>query len=136
MRRVTSMDARVGARPTSPATKDKDMYIILIDEHGFTSPALSIHSDHDEFLVEVEKWKKDLHETIKANKYVNGLPLGRLEASTCMVDLVRHLANYYVESTPLSFVEPGNVWSCLRLVNNRADLKEIADEVVVIKTYE
>ena len=111
------------------------MYIQLIDEHGFLSSVLYIHSDEEEFLEEIDNWKKNLLAIIKDNKHSNGLPLGRLEAQTCMVDLIRHLANYYVESTPLSFIPPGNVWSCLKLADQN-EVLEYGEPITQIKTYE
>ena len=111
------------------------MYIQLIDKDGFLSSVLYIHSDYDEFRAEIDNWKQNLLAIVKSNKYVDGLPLGRLEAQTCMVDLIRHLGNYYVESTPLSFVEPGNVWSCLKLAD-QDEVLEYGNSIVEIKTYE
>ena len=111
------------------------MYIQLVDRDGFLSEVLYIHSDKDEFMTEVNNWKKNLLDIIKTNKYTNGLPLGRLEAQTCMVDLIRHLGNYYVESTPLSFIPAGNVWSCLKLASQN-EVLEYGEPIIEIKTYE
>lgn len=110
------------------------MYIRLVDEHNFKSPILYIHSDEDEFMAEIEKWKKDLLEFVKNNPKVDGLPLGGFDASTCMVDLMRHLTQYYVESTEFSFVEKNiRVLGTLRLLNEDYLTGHV---VVEIKTYE
>lgn len=106
------------------------MYIQLIDKDNFKSPILYIHSDEEEFVEQIMLWKKSLHELRKNYPKVDGLPLGRLEPDVAMVDLIRHLGNYYVENIPLSFLPNGHVYGCLRLVN------EADEEVIEINLHD
>lgn len=59
-----------------------------------------------------------------------GVPLGRLDAQICMVDLLRHLTSYYILTTPLC---EGHVIATLYLLNDNDYSQE---EVIEIKTYE
>ncbi|KKN28304.1 hypothetical protein LCGC14_0855400 [marine sediment metagenome] len=106
------------------------MFLRLIDKDGWRSPVLYIHSDEKQFMEEIEKWKKDLLEWVK-NSTFRGTPLCRLDANTCIVDLLRHLTNYYTESTPNC---EGRIIMTLRLFDN-AYIDE-GDVVIEIKTYE
>jgi hypothetical protein len=108
------------------------MYVQLVDKHNFHSPTLYIHADEVEFMDQIEVWLKQVRKVIADYPKVDGLPLGRLESATALVDLVRHLGNYYVESTPLSFVPAGHVYGCLRLVNE-AEVLEAGEEITEIK---
>jgi hypothetical protein len=108
------------------------MYVQLIDKDRFKSPILYIHSDEDEFMAQIGIWLAQVKKVIADYSHASGLPLGRLEPDTAMVDLVRHLGNYYVESTPLSSLPAGHVYSCLRLVNETDVLKD-GNEVIKIE---
>jgi len=108
------------------------MFIQLIDKDGFKSPVLYIHSDEDEFMAQINLWLQQVYETIDSYPTLDGLPFGRLDPNTCMVDLIRHLGNYYVESTPISFAVPGHVYSCLRLWNE----EDVDDEIIQINLHE
>jgi hypothetical protein len=111
------------------------MYIQLVDKHGFKSPILYIHSDEEEFVEQINIWRNRIREIIINHPHANGLPLGRLEPNTCMVDLIMHLGNYYVENTPLSFVPKGHVYGCLSLMNEE-DVLEYGDEITQINLHE
>lgn len=115
------------------------MYIQLVDKHGSESPLLYIHSDHEEFMAEINKWKGGLLEWAKQD-IVRGLPLGRLEASTCMVDLLHHLTGYFVECAKNDLAKyeyfQNRITNCLRLLNSDYLDSVDEDEVVKIKTYE
>ncbi len=106
------------------------MFLRLIDKDGWKSPVLYIHGDEKEFIKEIEKWKKDTLEWVK-NSDFDGTPLCRLDANTCMVDLLRHLTNYYIKSTPNC---EGRIIMTLRLFDE-ADVSE-GDDIIEIKTYE
>jgi hypothetical protein len=108
------------------------MYVQLIDKDNLKSPILYIHADEDEFMTQIELWLAQMKKVIADYPQVKGLPLGRLEPNTAIVDLVLHLGNYYVKSTPLSFAPPGHVYGCLRLVNETDALK-YGDKVIKIK---
>ena len=110
------------------------MYIQLVDEHNSKSPLLYIHADEDEFMAEIEEWRQDLFKWAK-NPEVRGLPLGRLEANTCIVDLMRHLTAFYVESTELSFAK-GRVFGTLRLLNESYLASYDSEEVIEISLVE
>ena len=105
------------------------MFVRLIDEHGFKSPVLDIHNDEEEFMEQIEMWKMNLLIWVKKTT-LTGMPLGRLEANTCIVDLLRHLTSYYVLSSPLC---EGRITMTFRLVDD-----DYADgsEIIEIKTYE
>jgi hypothetical protein len=105
------------------------MYIQLVDKDNFKSPVLYIHSDEDEFMEQIQAWKKDLHELREEYPAIDGLPLGRLEPDTAMIDLLRYLGNYYVESTPLSFLPPGHVYGCLRIMDSKKVYGEAITEI-------
>jgi hypothetical protein len=107
------------------------MYVQLIDKDNFKSPVLYIHADEDEFMAQIKVWLVLVRKVIADYPSVNGLPLGRLEANTAIVDLIRHLGNYYVETTPLSFVPSGHVYGCLRLVNETDALKYGTDIIKI-----
>ena len=111
------------------------MWFRLIDKDGFVSPLVHIQHDEEEFLGVVDKWKKELHEWIKEDSHRAGMPLGRLDAGTCLFDLVRYLGNYYVESTPNC---AGRVWATLKIEDFPKDekLRVAIHEVLEIKTYE
>ena len=111
------------------------MYIQLVDKDGFKSPILYIHADEDEFMAQIEIWRKQIQKVIAEYPHVDGLPLGRLEPATCMMDLIRHLGNYYVENTPLSFVPVGHVYGCLRILNEEEVLK-YDNEITEINLHE
>lgn len=110
------------------------MFIQLVDEHNFKSPLLYIHADEDEFMAEIEEWKEGLLKWAE-DPLVQGLPLGRLDSNTCIVDLMRHLTKFYVESTELSFSKEGRIFGTLRLLNE-SYLDGMDEDVVEIKTYE
>ena len=112
------------------------MYIRLIDKGGWRSPIFHIHSDEEEFLQQIEVWKKEIHQIHKDYPHMDGLPLGRMDAGTCMFDLIRHLGNYYVESTPLSFIPKGHVYSCLKLIEDKEEETLKHEDVLEIKTWE
>jgi hypothetical protein len=109
------------------------MLIQLIDKDGWRSPVLYIHSDEDEFMEQINLWLQEVRQIIKDYPSVDGLPLGRLDPETCMFDLARHLGNYYVESTPLSFAPAGHVYGCLKIFRNE---DEIDEEIVEINLHE
>ena len=110
------------------------MLIRLVDKDNFKSPVIRIHADGEEFMEQIELWKKEIHKIHDEYPHMDGLPLGRMDAGTCMFDLIRHLGNYYVESTPLSFVPKGHVYSCLKLLET---IEKFDDEdITEIKTYE
>lgn len=106
------------------------MFVRLIDKDGWKSPILYIHNDIDEFIREIEKWKAELLKWAK-NTGFKGTPLGRLDANSCIVDLLRHLTEYYVKTTPNC---EGRIFMTLRLFNE-SYLTE-GDIVKEIKTYE
>lgn len=114
------------------------IFIRLIDKDMFVSPILHIHHDEEEFLKEIESWKKGLLEWVKEDPRRDGMPLGRLDAGTCMIDLLRHLVEYYIKTTPNC---GGRVWATLKLIDQpknkslRIDEERSAD-VIEIKTYE
>jgi hypothetical protein len=110
------------------------MYVRLVDKDNFKSPILYIHADEEEFMKQIELWLEQVKKVIADYPQVDGLPLGRLEPDTAMVDLVRHLGNYYVESTPLSFLPVGHVYGCLRLVNETDSLR-YGHKVIEIKLH-
>jgi len=117
------------------------MYIRLIDKDNFVSNTLHIQHDEDEFLAEIEKWKHGLLEWVKkqGERSKVGMPLARLDAGTCMIDLIRHLAEYYINTTPHC---DGRVWATLKLEDFPKDKElrsfdiEEAVSIVEIKTYE
>ena len=111
------------------------MNIQLVDKDGFKSPILYIHADEDEFMEQINLWLQQVRKTIVDYPKLDGLPFGRLDPSTCMVDLIRHLGNYYVENTPLSFASVGHVYSCLRLLNEE-DVLKYSDEITEINLHE
>jgi len=106
------------------------VYIKLIDRHKFESSVLHIHGDIDEFLEEIQKWKTELLAWAADLKY-DGMPLMRLEADVCMVDLLRHLIAYYIKTSPYC---KGRVVGTFRLVGPPVDLTN--ETVMEIKTYE
>ena len=103
------------------------MYIRLIDKQKFTSPVLYIHNDEKEFLHEIESWRKDLLDWVDSLDW-DGMPLARLEAETCMVDLLRHLTEYYVRSRPNC---GGRIHATLKLLPGIPENEVIKE----IKTY-
>lgn len=106
------------------------MYVQLVDKHNFRSPVLYIHADENEFLEQIEIWRQDLFKWIKDNPKVGGMPLGRLEPATCIIDLMRHLIKFYVETTEFSFVAPGRVIGSLRL-QNQEDIMNDEDPIEI-----
>jgi len=105
------------------------MFVRLVDKDNWKSPVLYIHSDEKEFMVEIEKWKKDLLEWVASLDYDN-TPLARLDANTCIVDLLRHITDYHVRTTPGC---GGRIRATLRLFDESyAD----GDDIIEIKTYE
>lgn len=115
------------------------MYIRLVDKNNWVSVPIHIHSDEKEFLVQVYKWRKELWQWISDNPKAKGMPLGRLDAGTCMFDLIRYLGKYYIENTPDC---EGRVWATLKLEDFPKDKNlrgvEIEDQITImeIKTYE
>lgn len=71
------------------------LYIRIVDKANFKSPVLRIHSDEDEFLKIINKWREELliWAAIPQNQ---GVPLSLIDAHTAMVDLLRELTAYYV----------------------------------------
>jgi hypothetical protein len=122
------------------------MYIRLVDKHNWKSPVLYIHADEKEWIEQIILWRKNLLAWCKKHPIMNGMPLGRLEASVCMVDLIRHLSEYYVnynnelaELMPDSITEKyeGHIVSTFRLLGPpEADGLEDVENIIEIKTYE
>jgi len=108
------------------------MYVQLIDKDDFKSPILYIHADEEDFMNQIEIWLKQVKKIIIDYPIVTGLPLGRLDPNTAIVDLIRHLGNYFVENTPLSFLPSGHVYGNLRIINEEEVLK-YGDQIVEIK---
>ena len=108
------------------------MYVVLVDKDGFESPALYIHCDEEEFLAEIEKWKADLLTFVRTT-LGPGMPLTRLEAETCMLDLVGHLVQYY-KDTAIGSMDCGHVLGTLFLAGPQR--YPLQGKVVRIKTYE
>jgi hypothetical protein len=110
-----------------------DMYLQLKDKDGYLSPILRIHQDSEEFLAEVHKWRDGLFRWIEEDERRKGMPLGRLEPGTCMIDLLRHLTEYYKETTPNC---GGRVWATLKLLECK-DYNEwqTAEDIIEIKLY-
>lgn len=116
------------------------MYIRLIDRRHFVSSILYIHHDEDEFLAEIYKWRAGLWAWVKEDPLRrDDMPLGRLEAGTCMIDLLVHLHKYYVETTPNC---GGRIIGSLSLerfpkaIHLRTPDIESTEDIVEIKTYE
>jgi len=112
------------------------MYLRLIDKNKFVSPILYIHGDEEEFMGEVKRWKENLMQWIENNPEMNRTPLGRLDAGVCMIDLIRHLSKYYIETSPHC---KGKVIATLKLDEYpkfRSERTEDMVDVVEIKTYE
>jgi len=107
------------------------MYVQLVGKHDLKSPILYIHADEDEFMEQINIWLKQVKKVIADYPEVNGLPLGRLEPAVAMVDLVRHLGNYFVENTPLSFLPAGHVYGCLG-IRNEAEVLKYDEEIIEI----
>lgn len=130
---------RSGVQFPPPRTKEYNTYIRLIDKDNFVSTPLHIQHDEDEFLAEIEKWKQSLLEWVKEDPLRDGMPLGRLDAGTCMIDLIRYLADYYSKTTPNC---GGRVWATLKLEDfpKKKELRgtsiEDTENIVEIKTYE
>ena len=110
------------------------MYIQLVDKDGFKSPVLYIHSNEDEFMEQINLWQQKVYEILDNYPHVDGLPLGRLDPNTCMVDLIRYLADYYIKSTPLSFVPAGHVYTTLAIKNE--ENLAAGDVITRINLYE
>ena len=106
------------------------MFVRLVDKDNWKSPILQIHNDEEEFLSEIEKWKKDLLEWVANNTDYNGTPLARLDVNTCIVDLLRHITDYYVKTTPNC---DSRIIMTLRLVEEDYAAGE---DIMEIKTYE
>jgi len=114
------------------------MYIRLIDKHDFVSTTLYIHNDEDEFLAQIEEWKKHLHLWLHCNPKMEGTPLGRLDAGACMIDMIRYLSDYFVRTTPNCC---GKVMGGLKLEDypKKEELRhniESSEDIIEIKTYE
>ncbi len=115
------------------------MYLRLIDKNNFVSGTLHIQHDEEEFLSEIEKWKQGLLKWVEEDAQRDGMPLGRLDAGTCMIDLIRHLSEYYILTTPRC---GGRVWATLKLEDFpkdkslRGSCVEDTENIVEIKTYE
>jgi len=115
------------------------MYLRLIDKGNFVSPILYIHADEEEFMGEVKRWKENMLQWIKNNPEMDCTPLGRLDAGVCMIDLLQHLAKYYVETIPGC---KGKVISTLKLDEHpkakelRSGNTEDMESIIEIKTYE
>lgn len=120
------------------------MYIRLVDKQNFKSPILYIHSDEDEWLEQINIWRRDLLAWVETHPLLSGMPLARLEADMCIVDLIRHLSQYYVDyNDALSKISPdsiftqyeGRVVSTLRLVSSQGTEVLKDEEILEIKTY-
>jgi len=100
------------------------MFIRLVDKDNFKSPALYIHSGEKEFLKVIKEWHSWLLYWIDKNPDMKGMPLGRLNPGTAVVDLLRVLTQYYVNSSPES---QGRAYATLSLEENVPDdhVKEI-----------
>lgn len=115
------------------------MYIRLIDKDNFVSGTLHIQHDKEEFLAEIEKWRQGLLKWVKEEEDRDGMPLGRLDAGTCMIDMLKHLHEYYILTTPNC---GGRVWATLKLEDFPKDKRlrgpsiEDTENIVEIKTYE
>ena len=107
------------------------MFIQLIDKNGDKSPVLYIHSDVEEFIGEINNWALDLIQWRKDNPLEDGTPLWRGDASTCVVDLLRHLTEYYVKTDAHN---KGRIVATLRLYSDEDIDKD--DEIIIIRTYE
>lgn len=105
------------------------MFIRLVDKDGLKSPILSIHCDEKELLGQIESWKEDLLIWSKRTTLTH-TPLGRLEADTCIIDLLRHITSYYLISTPHC---EGKITSTLSLVD---ESYVAGSEILEMKTYE
>jgi hypothetical protein len=114
------------------------MWLRLIDKQNFVSPAIHIQHDHEEFLKVVYEWREKVWALLENDPEVSGMPLGRLDAGTCMFDLIRHLGEYYIKTDPSGRT---HVWACLTLEDqplakeNRAYVEDMGNELVEIKTY-
>ena len=104
------------------------MLVRLVDKQGFKSPILYIHNDEDEFLEQIKLWRRNLLIWAEKTNF-KGLPLSRLEADICIVDLLRHLTSYYVLTSPLC---EGRITMTLRLLHG----KYYEEDITEIKTYE
>ena len=113
-------------------------YLRLIDKNNWVSPILHIHHDSEEFLKEVYKWREGLWKWVAEEPHRDGMPLGRLEAGICMIDLLANLHTYYIKTTPKC---GGKVWATLQLIDtpkrkeHRGKDIEDTEEVIEIKTY-
>jgi len=107
------------------------MFIQLIDKNGDKSPFLYIHHDYKEFLNEIEKWRQDLIQWRKNNPLDDGTPLGRGDVSTCIVDLLRHLTEYYVKTDAHN---KGRITNTLCLYSTE-DIDKEDENITIIKTY-
>jgi len=122
------------------------MYIRLVDRDNWKSPILYIHADEKEWLEQITIWRRNLLEWVKAYPAMGGMPLGRLEASMCMVDLLWHLTKYYVEYNEMLAEEmpnlviaqyDGHIVSTFRLLGPpETDNLEEVDNIIEVKTYE
>jgi len=77
------------------------MLIQLIDKDGFKSAVLDIHDNaEEEFIAAIKHWFVWLHYWLERNPKMDGMPLGRLDPDTAMVDLMRELTQRYLLNTP------------------------------------
>ena len=107
------------------------MYIQLIDKDGFKSSVLNIFPNaEEEFLTKITLWKEELLLWSK-EKGFRGTPLGRLEAQTCMVDLIHYLTKYFVKSSDYC---DGRIVGTMGLINTE-ELMHTA-KIIEIKVYE
>ena len=116
------------------------MYIRLIDERNFVSPFLDIHNDEEEFLKVIYEWRQKVWDWRAARPYADGLPLGRLDAGTCFLDMLRYLGEYYIKEDVLDYYK-GHVYTTLKVETCPKDPKlrgesiEESEDFLEIKTW-
>jgi hypothetical protein len=114
------------------------MWLRLIDKQNFVSPCIHIQHDHEEFLKVVYEWREKVWDFLDSDPKMDGTPLGRLDAGTCMFDLIRYLGEYYIKTDPFGRT---HVWACLLVEDqplkkeNRTPIEDGGNTIVEIKTY-
>lgn len=105
------------------------VYIRVVDNAGLKSPILRIHNDEEEFLGVIKKWQKELATWVKlpGNR---GLPLGCSDASTAIVDLLRELTKYYVET---DLLKTNRIRATFRLYEEKDLTKSEVESITEIK---
>ncbi len=97
------------------------MYIQVFEENttqskkNWRSPVVYIHSDSEEVLYFIKKWRYEL------NKYTNngknsGMPMDHLDVNTCFCDLLYQLGKYYLDNTDKRLTD-GRIKSWIRCFN-------------------